>query len=166
MKNIIKLDKKGLDRLIESIAKTLIVENNQTYTDFTTEVPVEFDYHYQFEGRDVWSVNLKDGKTINVTFDITVYTKRSGIDSLLLHNVRGPRVIPIQIELEPLNDDDEDYTYEHDIHVNWDIANVKYDNLSSDYYDSLHDMPKTIDNISISLDRGLFVDGITVYPYS
>lgn len=126
------------------------------FRDFSTTVDVEIDYlHREFNGRSIWGVSPVD-KKIQITFDIDIYLRKWGIDDVMLTNFRGPKTIDLELELEPVSDDDEDYYYEHRIVLDWTNVEIDYDNDCS--------TPRGIESIVIELDEYLFASKIIVTP--
>ena len=126
------------------------------FRDFSTTVDVEIDYlHREFNGRSIWGVSPVD-KKIQITFDIDIYLRKWGIDDVMLTNFRGPKTIDLELELEPVSDDDEDYYYEHRIVLDWTNVEIDYDKDCS--------TPRGIESIVIELDEYLFASKIIVTP--
>lgn len=151
------------------MSKTIVINENQykrlgallseqsvnDFKDFSTTVPIEIDYlHRQFNGRSIWGITPVDEK-ITITFDIDVYLRKWGIDDIMVTNLRGPKAIELQLELEPVSDDDEDYYYDHRIVLDWNNVEIDYSGGSA---------PKGIESIVIELDEYLFTNKIIVTP--
>jgi hypothetical protein len=125
------------------------------FKDFQTNVNVEIDYlHREINGRSIWGITPLE-KSIPITFDIDIYLRKWGIDDVIITNLRGPKTIMLELELEPLTDDDSDYYYEHQIILDWSNVEIEYDGNSN---------PKGIESIVIELDDFLFTSKIIVTP--
>jgi hypothetical protein len=125
------------------------------FRDFSTSVDVEIDYlHREFNGRRIWGITPAD-KRIPITFDIDINLRKWGIDDVMITNLKGPKTIELELELEPVSDDDEDYYYEHRVVLDWNNVEIAYDGSST---------PKGIESIVIELDEFLFTSKIIVTP--
>lgn len=151
------------------MGKTILITENQykrlgvllseqttnDFKDFSMSVDVEIDYsHREIDGRRIWGMTPME-KTIPIVFDIDIYLRKWGIDDVMISNVRGPKTIDLQLEMEPLTDDDEDYYYEHSITLDWTNVEIETNGNS---------IPKGIDSITIELNEFLFPDKIIIHP--
>lgn len=148
--------------------QNVISENTtQDFKDFVNTVELEFELSSkEYDGRHIygvetpekWSGSKRIGDYITVTFDMDFHITKYGIHELQIINVKGPSLLDVNIEVEPLTDDDEDVYFQHRLDIDWSKAEVLYDEGDGA-------LPRSIDRIVIYLDDYLFVDKILVYPY-
>jgi hypothetical protein len=151
MAKIIQITENQYNRL----GALLSEQSVNDFTDFSTSVEVEIDYlHREFNGRRIWGITPAD-KTMPITFDIDINLRKWGIDDVMITNLRGPKTIDLELQLEPVSDDDEDYDYEHRIVLDWNDVEIEYDGTS---------VPKGIQSVVIELNEFLFTSKIIVTP--
>lgn len=156
MPKTIKLNRKQVLGLAESLSKGVLNESiNPDMRDFRTEVPVELEYPREYNGRRIWGLSV--GYAVTLRFDLGVFLREWGIEAIGIQNIRGPRTIEAELELEPVTDDDEDYYYEHTFQLNW----SEYE-IDSDSYNT--DLHLGIEKITLYLDEQLFVSKIGIHP--
>jgi hypothetical protein len=156
MPKTIKLNRKQVLGLAETLSKEVLNESvNPDMRDFRSQVPVEIEYPREYNGRRIWGFNV--GYNITLRFDLSVLLREWGIDSIGIGNVRGPRDIEAELELEPVTDDDEDYYYDHTLQINWSEYEIDSDSNNTD----LH---LGIEKVTLYLDEQLFVSKIGLHP--
>lgn len=138
------------------LKNNMLLESTQSQPLVAKNVRVEFDLNERnIDGRYVYGVLPIE---ITLGFNIHVYFKSYGIDTIFINNFSGPKVLDIELEVEALTDEDSDEILEHTIHLDWSDAEVTYENCDCN-------TPFGVDNILIVLDSSLFVEKILIYPY-
>jgi hypothetical protein len=143
--------------ITETQYNKLIKENlEDEFRDFEVNAELDFDLIVNtVDGRYVYDIN--GGKTIRIMFDLDVYIRKWGIDSIGITNVRGPKTMDINLTLEAIGENDGDELVEHTINLNWSDVEINYE-----YSDNRQ--PRSIERILIVLDDILSVEKIIVEP--
>lgn len=157
MKEVRKLDIKQLTNIVKTVKGSLLKEDNDRFTGYRASVELDFDRFNDFEGRDI--DDFRHPEEIEVTYDLYIYERRWGIESISVTNIKGPK--EIEVEFDVFNEEKDDYdTFYHTIKLNWDGKFIE-----SDTSNSYSDMQTRLYKIEISLDRALFQEKITYYPF-
>lgn len=155
MSKSIKLKRKQVQNLAENLSKGLINESiGKDLLDFRTDVEVEIEHPRRYDGQRIYNVS-SIGK-MSIVYDLYMTLRGWGIDSIEINNVRGPRDIEVEIEVEPLTDDGED-TFEHVLQLDWSEYEVDSEGR--------RDVHLGIERVTLILDEHLFVVGITLHPW-
>ena len=143
--------------ITETQYNKLIKENlSDEFRDFEVSADLEFDLTVKtIDGRYIYGVN--GGKNISVMFDMGVYLRKWGIEDIEIYNIRGPKSMDINLELESIGEDDDDELIEHTISLNWSDVEI-----NNDYADGRR--PRSIERVTIVLDDILSVEKIIVEP--
>jgi hypothetical protein len=164
MAKIIQITEQQYSKLKQ---KMLLENTNEDFNDFRVEVDLEFELtSKELDGRTIYGIettnkNINGGfphDKITVLFDMRLELGVDGIRDVIITNVRGEKMVDVEIEFEPLDDEDEDYYYNHKISLDWSMAEVIYEEGDGA-------IPKSIERVIIVLDESLFVEKILIYPF-
>lgn len=156
MSKIIKLNEAKIVDIIKNVNKQLLKENSgDDFKDFEVDVDLDVEYSYTLaDGSQL--EEIIHPKTIRIKFDLEIYVRKRGIESIMVKNLRGPKELEVELVFENQKEDSDEWFEEvpHTIAIDW--SNVERYSSSSSYsgYDT------GVESITLSLDKGLFLEKI------
>jgi hypothetical protein len=162
MKEIRKLDIKKLTNIVKTVKGSLLKEDEDRFSGYRTKVEFDIESNNRFEGKDI--DEIRHPEHIDVIFDLYIYERKWGIESIGVVNIRGPK--EIEIEFDVYNEEIDDYdTFYHTIKLNWEEKNLELD-TSNAYSENVNvDLQTTLRKILLILDEGFFQEKIIFYPF-